>query len=865
MIKKLIIFFSPVLIVLSSLHYGSPFLFDKLLITLAISLLLTMIIYLTLLESTDGQISLPHDRFYVPVFLFLAYIVIETSILHPANQRYLFGSILLFFLVVLFFVYLYTGFGKRENSLYLLQSVVYTNSILLFVYLVRAFSRFKVGEHVFSGWLVNHNHSAMLTGMLLPYAIALSVYRHQRIRDRVMWFITLFILLVSFLFSVSRGAYISFILAITITLLASAWLGLYRKKTAFILLGASLLAGVFILSLYPFEHRIFSSLFIVSASQRLGIWLGSLKMFLYHPFIGWGIGTYGDAFHKFRPADILYFVNHAHNMFIETADDTGIIGLGLLVWILSAWFYALIREMRHTSSDFKKAVLWAGLTSTLFLIFHNFVDFGILVPSNAISALLLMAGTAAVMQINSQNLPLDYVKVLSKRQRVLTGILTGIFFVSVAALCSRALYGQYLYEQGKKELSAKPQALPSLDKKGKAQGDARAELLAHSIRNLTRAQRYIATDKVYFETGKAWFKTFEQTGSMPALDNTITQFKRAAQLGPWNPYYPEDIGGLYQYKGDLQHAILYTERSLTLDPSNASLCLRMADLELEQGNEDTAIAYYKKASRIYPPYTWDTLSMLLLNDVAMDKIRQTAATLPDGEWVLANELIKTPRVSLGTAAPADHGLMQDRGHAGHDIDIAAGILKGLMLSDTANLKRYVPLFLSIVPDTKHALAQLTALHISDTVMLFYLAELQYQTGETASATTSLTYIIHTDNTYGDAYQLLANIYASENKREDAIAVLKTGLYYLPSDPVFYEMLGGLYNQENDWYNAIESYKMAVMFNPLYENGYVQIALIYRAQGLDEQARDIIKKGLEALPNSTQLKQLYISSPNTPLP
>ena len=54
--------------------------------------------------------------------------------------------------------------------------------------------------------------------------------------------------------------------------------------------------------------------------------------------------------------------------------------------------------------------------------------------------------------------------------------------------------------------------------------------------------------------------------------------------------------------------------------------------------------------------------------------------------------------------------------------------------------------------------------------------------------------------------------------------------------------------------------MAVMFNPLYENGYVQIALIYKAQGLDEQARDIIKKGLEALPQSTQLKQLLVSSP-----
>ncbi len=849
MMKKLIIFLSPFLIVLSSIHYGSPFLLDKLFIVIVIAMFLTMVVYAALRE---GTISFPRTRFYIPILLFLAFIVIQQAIIMPENQRYIFEAVFLFFLIVLFFVYFYSGFGKRENSLYIIEAVVYTNAFLLFIYLMQSFSHFKHGEDVFSGWLVNHNHIAMLAGMLLPYAIALSTYRHQNIKNRILWLVTFFILFISFLFSVSRGAYISFVLSISITVLASAWLGLYSKKTAFILFGAGVLAGAFILNLYPFEHRIFSNLFILSASQRLGIWLGSIRMFLRHPLIGFGIGTYEDAFHMFRPSDILYLVNHAHNIFLEIADDTGIVGLGLFLWILFAWIYALISEMKHTSSDFKKTVIWAGFTSTLFLIFHNFVDFGILVPSNAISAVLVMAGTASVMQINGNNLPLDYVRVLSRRQSMVIGILTGIFFVSVTFLCSRAIYGQYLYEEGRYYLSANPRALASLERN--AGGETRTELLEKVIQRLTVAQRYINTDKVHFETGNAWFKSFTQSGDMTSLDNAIAQFKQAAQLCRWNPYYPEDIGGLYQYKGDIKDAILYTKQSLALDPSNASLCLRMANMELENGNEDSAIHYYEKACGIYPPYTWQVISELILYNVNMDKIKQTAHALPDGEWVLANELIKTPRVGLGYSVPADKALRAGKGSvADNDVHIAANILKRLMADDIHNLQRYVPLFISITPNKMDALAQLESLHITSTDMLYYIAMLQYQTGRDNAAINGLSHIIDTDNTYRDAYQLLSNIYASENKPDDAIAVLKKAIYYIPSDYVLYAMLGAFYNQENDWYNAVESYKMAVLFNPLYENGYVQMALIYKAQGMDEQARDVIKKGIDAVPQSVQLR------------
>ncbi len=824
MTKKIIIFFSALLVLATSLHYGSPFLIDKLFIIIFACLMLTLIVFSWI---RSGMISLPRSRLYLPLLFLSVYVIVRVIILWPSNQRYIFEPLFVLSLIALFLVYLYAGFGGRSDSLDLIKSVLYTNSLLLIAYIVKMLVHFKAGTNSFSGWLVNNNHLAMLAGMLMPYAIALGVYKHQDVKSRAAWFIALFAILAGFLFSVSRGGYISFVLATAIMLVLSAWLGLFSRKTASVLLAACVLAGIFIMNMYPFQKRLFSSLFILSASQRLGIWLGSVRMLVFDPgsFVtGWGIGTYEDAFHRFRPADILYLVNHAHNMFIEIADDAGIIGLGIFLWILLSWILSMVNGIKHASSDFIKAVLWAGLTSTLYLIFHNFVDFGILVPSNAICAIILMAGTASVLKsngpVNQNDLPPDYVKRLSNTQRVLAGAAAVVLFTGVTVVCSRAIYGEYMYNKGSDFLR---------------QNHARA-----AVETLTRAQQFINTDLVHYESGRALFRQFVQSGEPGTLDKAIVQFKQAYRLCPWNPYYPEDIGGLYQFKGDMNNAILYTKQSLVLDPTNASLCLRMADMELETGNEHDAISYYKKAGEIYGAYTWNAIAMLIAYNVAMEKIQQTAKTLPDGEWVLANELIK--RVNV-------------QGDTGDDITVAEGILKRLMVSDNGQLNRYIPLFISITPSKKNALTQLESLHITSPDMLFYTAMLKIQTDNTASAVADLEHVIQTDKKYKQAYTLLAGIYASGNRLDTAIQVMKQAAYNLPYDYALYAILGAYYNQDNDWYNAIEAFKMAVVLNPKYEQGYAQMALIYKSQDMDAQALEVLKKGMEAVPGNAQLMQM----------
>ncbi len=828
MVRKILILLSAALVLGTSLHYGSPFLIDKLAIVIAVSALAALVVTVWVY---DGVFTFPRlvPAVYAPAAALLFYLSMRTIFLGPANQRYSLEALFAGSLVLLFFVYLYAGYGERENGLSLIKSVVYTNAALMLVFLIRSALIRRQGA-VFSGWLVNHNHLAMLAGMLMPFPMAMAAYNHQGRRDRVLWLCALFVLLAGFMLSVSRGGYLSFIAAISVTLLAGAWLGVYSRKTALSLFGAAIALGIFVLNLYTFSHRIFSSLFLLSASQRVGIWLGSLRMFLLHPVFGWGIGTYEDAFHRFRPSDILNLVNHAHNIFLEIADDTGIVGLALFLWLIVAWITLIVKDLRRASSSLRKAVLWAGLTSSLYLIFHNMVDFGIFVPSNAVSAVLLMAATASVAQSHGHALPLDYFTKLSTRQRVAIAAGAFILFLTIAAVCSKALYGEYCLEKGKVCLADSRSSCP----------------VVRAVADFSTAQRFIDTDLVHYESGRAWFLAFVDSGTPLALNNAIQQFQRARALCPWNPYYPEDIGGLYLYRGDVKRAVLYTGEALSLDPSNASLCMRVADLDIEQGRTDDAIAYYTKACRIYPGYVHDAVRKLLRNGIAMSRLTRFADSVPDGAWELANGLIEE-RARSGT----DEEDLHNR---------AAGILKSLMVTDRARLDRYVPLFISLTADNKDALAQLESLPVKNACMLYYIASLQNSTGDNRAAIQTLERVIRMDSRYRKAYTLLAEIYASEGSREDAIATLKTGLYYLPSDSGLYAMLGAYYARDNDWYNAVESYRMAVIFDPAYEDGYVQMALIFKSHDMPARALAVLRRGRRAIPGSLRIRQMLEQYP-----
>jgi len=91
--------------------------------------------------------------------------------------------------------------------------------------------------------------------------------------------------------------------------------------------------------------------------------LHGIEMFLDHPMLGVGPGNFPDALQvKVLRAQVT--LKHAHNQFIETAAETGIGGLALLVALV--WYgartvmhkrYVALREATRDEDDLRQALL----------------------------------------------------------------------------------------------------------------------------------------------------------------------------------------------------------------------------------------------------------------------------------------------------------------------------------------------------------------------------------------------------------------------------------------------------------------------------------------------------------------------------
>ncbi len=89
-----------------------------------------------------------------------------------------------------------------------------------------------------------------------------------------------------------------------------------------------------------------------STAERLAHWIAGINMFLDHPLTGVGIGNYGTAYAPYHVTIFVNSLDHAHNYYINTAAETGIIGLTTFVLFLIAMFVAGSHAYRTISKKY---------------------------------------------------------------------------------------------------------------------------------------------------------------------------------------------------------------------------------------------------------------------------------------------------------------------------------------------------------------------------------------------------------------------------------------------------------------------------------------------------------------------------------
>lgn len=209
------------------------------------------------------------------------------------------------------------------------------------------------------------NPFAGYINMTLIVALALTLLGGNA-KTRILAGVTTAILLGAEIFSQSRGGEIA--LTVGLLLILIVGIPIMRKVAAIGSVGglfivAGYLAGKVpqklinpIINILGLKKISFTSPSAqdYSTAERLAHWYAGVQMFITHPFTGVGIGNYPNAYPQYYITIFVNSLGHAHNYYINTAAETGIIGLSAFLLFLIALFVAGAQAYRSLNRRYRE-------------------------------------------------------------------------------------------------------------------------------------------------------------------------------------------------------------------------------------------------------------------------------------------------------------------------------------------------------------------------------------------------------------------------------------------------------------------------------------------------------------------------------
>lgn len=248
------------------------------------------------------------------------------------------------------------------------------------------------------GPFVNRNDFAGFVELILPLGLGLLVLDGERQERRLL--VTLFAVFpaAALVLCASRAGIVVFSCELVI-LGVLVWI-YGRRSQRWLLLGVAgviaLLAGW--LGVGPSFARFSGQNGTdVSMAQRFSMSRDAWHIFLAHPVVGTGMGTLEIAFPRFQTHYIGLIVNHAHDDYVELLSDGGILGGALGLAFLFVLYRRGVRNLRRSRTPVTRSLYAGGLVACTGLLLHEFVDFNLHIPSNAIILLVIAAMTTSLL------------------------------------------------------------------------------------------------------------------------------------------------------------------------------------------------------------------------------------------------------------------------------------------------------------------------------------------------------------------------------------------------------------------------------------------------------------------------------------
>lgn len=251
------------------------------------------------------------------------------------------------------------------------------------------------------GPYVNHNHYAGLMEMLTPFPLVLAASRFTDGNRRI--FVTAIAALMagSIFLSGSRGGMVAFVaqMVVLIVLLLPAHRNNWKQP---------LMLGIFLMLVIAFLvwlggselTRRLASIHAetqgeISGGVRLTIDRDCLHMLVRRPLLGWGLGTFPIVYPQFRSFYTTFFVNQAHNDYLQLLVETGIAGFAIAIWFLVLLFRQVAAKVKDWTESLSGVLTVTAALGCMGILVHSFLDFNLQIPANAAWFYVLCAVAAA--------------------------------------------------------------------------------------------------------------------------------------------------------------------------------------------------------------------------------------------------------------------------------------------------------------------------------------------------------------------------------------------------------------------------------------------------------------------------------------
>ncbi|HVB98239.1 MAG TPA: O-antigen ligase family protein [Candidatus Dormibacteraeota bacterium] len=248
------------------------------------------------------------------------------------------------------------------------------------------------------GPFVDRDDFAGFAELILPLGLALLLFDGERQERRLL--VGLFVVFpaAALLLSSSRAGVVCFLFELFLLGILTGMLG--RRSQRWLLAGmvvAILALAVWLGVGYTVQRFIQGNGTEMSLISRLEMSRDTLHIFLDHPLLGTGMGTFETAYPRYQTHSVGLIVNHAHNDYVELLSDGGIVaGIFGLAFLVILYRHG-IRNLRRARTPLTRSLYAGGLVACTGLLTHELVDFNLHIPSNAIIFLVIAALTTAVI------------------------------------------------------------------------------------------------------------------------------------------------------------------------------------------------------------------------------------------------------------------------------------------------------------------------------------------------------------------------------------------------------------------------------------------------------------------------------------